>query len=495
MKQGFIFFVLIFLGFALMQCQRRKSTPAKIQGMPTNLKIDLARELQDFKQHLVSTEFSNQSCERYFNLVYQDLFLRQAGDFAAQAFVTQTESIIKDLWASRLEVRRVLKKFYANGTLSAGCVEAVRRISRAGRFMEDFLGEWHLKYPQFDKDNMVPVMAGEAPYLLLNPKYEGFNIDKDLKSGDIILTRGNAFASAAIARLGDEDTQFSHLTLVYIDPKTNEKFTIEAHIEVGVVVAPFKKHLAEGNVRAVLYRYHNAELAHQAATIMYDRASKAMAKGQNIPYDFKMKLFDHSELFCSEVITQGYQLASKDHFIIPKYPTTFTMKNRWFHEQLGILETESFQPADMEVDPRFDMILEWRDFTRTRENRMQDVILTKLFEWMEQRNYKMKTAIPTKILAETLAQTRRWPIFRKVLEKKLPKNMDGKVIATTLNINKLAGILMEQLEKENDVKFGKSGYHLSSAEMSEYLEHLRILDEEKFNKKAANQFHYMFNAN
>ena len=60
-------------------------------------------------------------------------------------------------------------------------------------------------------------------------------------------------------------------------------------------------------------------------------------------------------------------------------------------EMLGIKDPEVFAPADVEADPQLEIIAEWRDYSQIENSRIHDVILTKMFQWMETGGYKLKT--------------------------------------------------------------------------------------------------------
>ena len=60
-------------------------------------------------------------------------------------------------------------------------------------------------------------------------------------SGDLLVSRGGAEVSAFISRGNDFPGNFSHVAIVHIDPKTNEPYFVEAHIEKGVAIATLVK--------------------------------------------------------------------------------------------------------------------------------------------------------------------------------------------------------------------------------------------------------------
>src|SRR5439155_24014422 len=89
-------------------------------------------------------------------------------------------------------------------------------------------------------------------------------------------------------RVRDTDGNFHQFELVYVAPRTREIHTVEAHIEIGAVVAPVEKYLTDGKSRAVVLRQKDPRLAAEAARIMFERVRKASAGGRNLPYEFAM---------------------------------------------------------------------------------------------------------------------------------------------------------------------------------------------------------------
>ncbi|MFX5344442.1 hypothetical protein ABTC63_21645, partial [Acinetobacter baumannii] len=82
--------------------------------------------------------------------------------------------------------------------------------------------------------------------------------------GDVILVRGQAHNSAAIARIGDVDSQFSHVGIVY-QGDDGKLYKIQAMIEDGAVITPLGQALDHGLGRAVLFRYRDPKTAARAA--------------------------------------------------------------------------------------------------------------------------------------------------------------------------------------------------------------------------------------
>lgn len=204
----------------------------------------------------------------------------------------------------------------------------------------------------------------------------------EVHSGDLLVSRGGAEVSALISRGNDYPGNFSHVALVYVDEKTKEPFLIEAHIERGVAVASVAQYESDKKLRFMVMR-PRADLpqmqadpmaVHKAAKAVYEEAGK-----RHIPYDFKMDFSDPSKMFCSEVGSYAYQKAG-----IPvwKYPSSISSPGvvNWLHE-FGVENFITQMPSDLEYDPQFSVVAEWRDpetlFKDHIDNAVMDVLLEK----------------------------------------------------------------------------------------------------------------------
>jgi hypothetical protein len=234
------------------------------------------------------------------------------GSYAGYFDTSDIKLIDEDIeksFEARIALKESFGKFKLNNEVDQSCLINAQDVFKALRYVEDYLIELRM-----DKVGDTPAeyvnMLGDFPYFLINPKFShDFKSYQDLKSGDVILSRGNAYSSAAIARIAQSDYQFSHLSFVFQDPQSRDLFTSEAHIEIGSVVAPIKDHLEEKNVRSVVFRYRDEDISARASKAIYELVKKHQESGKNIEYDFSMNYKDDSKFFCSEIVSQGFKLA------------------------------------------------------------------------------------------------------------------------------------------------------------------------------------------
>jgi Permuted papain-like amidase enzyme, YaeF/YiiX, C92 family len=436
---------------------------------------DLAAEIDSFLELVQDPGFDGNRCAELFSKTYQRLLDATPEDFAVgnvarNNYAGHGTQYIQDLFQARIDLREKLGELAKKGQATQSCVASARDLFRAARVLEDLLGEFALGHPKYNAEKRAPVLRGNAPWLLVNRNYDKLSF----RSGDVILSRGTAFSSAAIARIGDADTNLSHLAIVYVDPKTHEISLTEAHIEIGSFSGPLGKYLTDGKVRAIVFRHKDPILAHNAASMIREKISKYQAEhGENLPYDFSMDADEPSALFCSELVSHAFELASGTKASVPMFRSSVNPKNRDFLKRLGVKVHETFLPGDIEFDPNFELVAEWRDYSRLNISHLHDAVLTSMFTWMDRDGYVFHDALGTNVKKKVAWHLRRWPLFSDLLKEKLPKNMSQSTIATVMTLDSISELLFDHLAAKNDEHYQKTGDWLTPKQMSEVLEAYR----------------------
>lgn len=409
-------------------CADFKSHSAR--SIASNRGVDLYSIFSGLEADVKRGTDSSLVCAEGLKGHYHKLLAIKGSDVEIEKYTSsELEDLIETSFLTRLGIMEKLEALQIRNKNDEACLGSVQDVIRALRYGEDYLSEVLVSRLGPKKlSEKYYTLKGESPYLLVNPKFD-FNGPKDLRPGDIILSRGNAYSSAAIARIGSNDTQFSHLSFVYED-ENGELHTTEAHIEVGNLVAPIQTHLDQGNARTVVFRYQDARIAKRASELIYRKVKKAQDSGRNIQYDFAMDLKDNQKLFCSEVIYDGFQMASGGKISVPRFRTKFSRGSLPFIQVLGIAVNESnidkfetFAPGDMQFDSRFSLVAEWRDPSKMRDNRQKDAVLTMIFKWMEEESYRLRPAMSMGLKAQIAWLGRRLPIVKSKLEEQFPLNM------------------------------------------------------------------------
>lgn len=455
---------------------------------PASVKFNLENLLVKISSSIEEGTGSTLECSSKLTSYYQKLFNLRSNDVDMQKLSQkEIQNIISLSFESRLKIKEKMKLLEVGSKSSLKCLSSIKNIVRALRYVEDYMIE--LEYSSmsyFDKMEFV-TLTGEGSLFLKNPKFE-FDGVQDLKSGDVILSRGNAYSSAAIARIGQNDTQFSHLALVY-EHTDKKMYTIEAHIEIGSVVAPVQTNIDQKNARSVVFRHKDAKLSHLAAKIMFERVKKRQDRKKNIQYDFGMNYKDEKRIFCSEVVSEGFNKASKKLYnkelVLPQHKTHFNKGLIPFLQTLGIKvnsknveKFDTFGPGDIQFDSSFDIIAEWRNPKKMRDNRFKDAVLTKMFQWMENENYRLDPPAGIEVKSRFSWLMRRTPFVKKMLEEKFPMNMNSKQLRLFLTLD-LVGEKFYNVVSDKQVASQKV---LSPIEIYDILEQFKTNDFQRFMK-------------
>jgi len=294
----------------------------------------------------------------------------------------------------------------------------------------------------------------------------------------VILTRGRLHNSAAIARIGDIDSQFSHVAVVYIDAR-GRHWAVESVIERGAIVEPLSEWLDHELGRAILFRHKDANLAQRAATLIHDRVQQANSPwGKRILYDFTMTLDEATHnLYCSKLVRRAYREASDGAVLYPTFATRLEMKNRDFVKRIGVKATETFAPGDLELEPDFDIIAEWQDYRVTSNLRLKDIVMDKLFEWMEKDGYKFDETLKVRLIsllgrmASYLSHDVKEMIEHVV--PVVPINMKRSAIAAIAMLHETAEPLFQELRSLEQDRTKNSSLPLHPREVRQILERIR----------------------
>lgn len=335
--------------------------------------------------------FNENTCPVFLNKVTDYLYNLPAYHFIpktpdeVELFKARGSEVIDTIFQIRVVLHEKLQDFDKRNVLSKECMLEIREGFQYARYTEEYILDWlhGEKVFTFDAKKPEPILSNKKPATWTNPKFAGF----ELQSGDIMLIRGKSYVSAMIARIADEEGNFSHLAIVGEDSK-GKKYVVEALIQFGVIVTPLEKWRKAEDSRVALYRMPDKFMALKAARVVYERAQAALDRKKGIRYDFAMNDDDYSTWFCSETVRYAYDTASNGQIKIPKFRSTVSkFKNTNYPGSLGVTKPTLFAPYDIEVDPRFDLVAEYRHFPLLRQVRMQDAVLQSVYEWMIKKDY------------------------------------------------------------------------------------------------------------
>ncbi len=382
------------------------------------------------------------------------------------------------LFDLRIGLRGRIAEFEKRGLMSAEVVQGLRDVFRILRYVTDMLGEIATGNARIGEgDYAMRAFTGRDRNTLVN--YAFYN-GKELafRSGDVVLVRGRAHNSAAIARIGSGDSQFSHTGIIYIDSE-GKHWLVESLIEDGAMVNMLAHALDHGIVRAVLYRHKDAEMAARAAERIHELVRRSHATGhRRINYDFSMRLDDRRNLFCSKLVRYAFEMGSEGRCRLPRYPTTITMKNRDFLDRIGVKAEQTYAPADIDIESAFDLVAEWQDYRETSNIRLQDFTMDKLFEWMETHGLRFEETAAIRAVSLLGRFSSHFSEGAKQMLSsvfpRVPRNMPRKTVAAVAMLHKTAEPVYRELQALEARCVAETRRPLHGEEIFNYLEALRV---------------------
>jgi hypothetical protein len=422
-------------------------------------------------------DISQENCVPQLNNLAGILDNATRADYLGQIHSLGHDLFLDALFEIKVRTHKELRAFYQRGGLEKDCSVSARNFFRALRTTEDYVNAhfYHLhKDTTIFSDNSFD---DGNPLVRRNPDFKNFNLMSDLKSGDVLLTRGNAYTSAAIASLGEFDTQFSHMSMVYKDPQ-GKLWTIEAHIEVGSFVRPIEDHINDKNFRTMVFRFDDEIAAARAAEFIFHKVKNASETTGNILYDFGFDQDENTSLFCSEVVSYSLSHVTHGEVNIPIFRSRLMERKPRFVSMLGITSQSSFVPADIEIDPRFQLISEWRNLARISDSLQKDAVLHAMYKWNEELGYNMIQASSKKsLLYRNIAwPLRRVPYLKKYFVNRMPLNMSRQLIGYFGVLESIGELLQSQLISPDAQSVSETGFPLLKSEMAKYLESVRLED-------------------
>jgi hypothetical protein len=443
---------------------------------PERFRDEIAVYRAALSRPIASAEVLAATLERVYNSFEQQDFYRY-DVFQEREKAPET---MDELFQLQMELREHVRDWHAAGFMSKPAQKAVRDCLRATRYAIDILGELWIGYESLPEGGRTyRAFAGPHYNTLHNRKFSTDAAGRmEFRSGDVILTRGQLHNSAAIARIGDIDSQFSHVVMVYIDVN-GAHWAVESLIEVGAVVTPLSEWLDHELGRAILFRHKDAKLAQRAATLIHDRVRHSRRPGgRRILYDFTMTLDEKTHnLYCSKLIRRAFREASDGAVLLPTFTTSLDMKNRDFPDRIGVTAFETFAPGDLELEPDFDVVAEWQDYRVTSELRLKDILMDKLFEWMDRDGYKFEETFRIWMISlfgrfsSHLSDT-----IKKMIDDVfpvVPVNMKRSAIAAIAMLHETAEPIYKKLRELEVDRTQHSGLPLHPREVRQILERMR----------------------
>jgi hypothetical protein len=463
---------------------------------------DLLKASEEILEVVEAPSFNSKSCKSYLGDLEKSVDGMDLTKLPLEDLKNQAQKIADNSWRIRSTLHARLADF------DKECVFQIQANFRQFRFIEDYLLEIahqveHLSPSQIDFQKQPVPMRDSNPEFYVNRTTDA---GKDLKfeDGDMLVTRGVSFLSSMIARLGSRATQFSHIVFVHKDDETQKLTTIESYVGVGVKFYDFEFALKNENARILWLRAKDRGLAKRAAVAITKKVEDSLKDGgKPIKYDYELNFENSDTMSCAEVSQVAFEMGTnpgEEKFTIPYYKNLI-MGAESLVTRLKIKPGPTYEPGDMEIDPRFELMGEFQDLRLTRDSRQKDAIMSEVFRWMNHYSYQLVDSSKSKMAGGVIWKVRRtflWPLVKKALgidefSKEIPPNM----LSTVTLINQIGEILVEEM-KAQDIAFEKKhGMPMSAIDMANALEKYRQADLKLYeNKKTRklSKIHSMFRA-
>jgi hypothetical protein len=441
-----------------------------------SIEDEIGRDLQALRALADAPVATCDDIVRIVSRIYHDVHERDLARFSRADLWALAPLVMSEMFLLRSAIRDRVANWHSRGLMTRQAQIAVRDVLRVLRYASDMAGEVYWDHAIATESD--PALRAFSEHVYNSFVHPAFDTGHPFafRSGDVLLVRGTKHNSAAIARIGDVDSQFSHAAIIYIDG-FGRGWVVEALIEEGAVIKPLKEALDHGLARAMLFRHRDVALAARAADLIYGFVKRAQDAGKPILYDFSMELGPSNKLFCSKLVRIAYEDASEGKLKIPAFLTRFHASNAAFYKRIGVTASESFAPGDLEIEPAFDLIAEWQDYRSTAQVRHQDMIMSKLFEWMEVHGYRFREDWSIRLIAWlgrfSTKLSRRVQDLVASLFARIPPHMPRKTIATIVMLQKTAQPLLEDIQHMERVRVAAEGRPLHPREVLDYLEDVR----------------------
>lgn len=359
-------------------------------------------------------------------------------------FQKSGDKILKELFNERLRLHKKIP------SMDNGCRIKLKEVFLAIREKEDFIGSHFYSAPQVSANN-VDFKSIPLPLISKNyhsPYQTADSAPFEFKNGDIMITKGISFTSATISEVVTPRALFSHIVYIYVDPKTKKVSTMESYIGKGVEIFSIEDALRNENARITILRMKDQKAADTAATWMYNKIKKSQADGKTIAYDYELNFLDNSKLSCEEIAYDALKSTSNGLIIIPENPSIVDLKDEKLLEKIGIKKGALMMPGDMEIDSRFDLILDWTDYRINRDSIRKDAIMGSVFSWINNHNYHIDDtwrSIAARLIWSTRYIPGLWNLMAKIsgIPVDYKKDVPAAAIATVESINGLGGKMLE----------------------------------------------------
>lgn len=454
---------------------------ASTERKPSSVDSGLIQEdMKHYLADITSPSYDRNSCGATLKNLQTSLQNIDWNAYTNDDLKVHAKDTMNLFWQLRLNIHN---KIADNGK---DCAMVARDVFHKLRDGEDYLTEFAYNIPAVDPTTLdfqkqaVPIYDRKAyPPYFVRPDLDDAKFK--FQKGDLMMARGVSFISAIISQISDNHSHFSHV--VFVDGQG----TVESYVAVGVKHYDMDFALKNENARLVVLRPKNATLGAKASEF----ADKAAAS--RIPYDYQMNFQDYSAMSCVELGVYAYDKASDGQLKIPAYPALLNLNNADFLSKMSLKPGSIITPDDLETDPNFDLVLDWRDVRLVRDSRHKDAILSEMMRWLGELHYNFHDtpkSLMVKYFIQPSRQTPLWPLVQKLtgapdIDKQIPK----KTLAVMTVLNTVAENLLEELRKQDADYVQKHQRPMTNVQLREALEKIRVADLKLYTAGGKSLFH------
>lgn len=393
------------------------------QREPQSVKSSYRAWFSEARQKIAGPWTDSAACERDLRELNDTLAVATSKFFDVKPGSAEA----KELFAQASELRKSVKRMMP-AAADAGCRLQARRFLYLQRVSEETFLEQRVS------DNLA-----------------GFPKSADLRNGDVLLMRGKTFFSATIANIPDGGAPYSHSALIHRSAD-GTVLVLESLAEKGVVITPFADYLKEQEKtpysRFTVLRAANARVAARAADKMYARILADKKAKRSVLYDYFMDVDDRKEMFCTEMVKWAFEDVDDDddeeHWHLPRSRSSIARVSRGteLFRKMGIKRSETFMPLDLEMDPRFEVVMEYRNGPAALAARRLDAVTGSMMDWMidgyeMQPNYLRKIYLGVGFLLRDMG----------FLKETIPANVPKTFVDSLYGVEEITNLLRPVLEK------------------------------------------------
>lgn len=456
---------------------------------------ELLADLQKMKSDVESNAVDAQNCHVYFTTQLQTLQESRLSEIPKERAIADAEKVMLTTWQNRLAIHKRLEKLVS-------CRTELRQLFYRLRSIEDLAADRVFQAKQTTaaeigefQDQPIPLVDNDFFHGYLAPSGAIEKGPVPFQSGDLMVTRGPSNFSAILSSIQDYPNQLDHFVLINKDVKGKLR-TIESYAQKGGVAAfDMDYALKNENARIMLLRAKDGATAAKASEIMLSAFNQGKTDAsKKIGYDYFMDLENPKRMTCSAVTYWGFRRASNDKFVIPQEKSNISPKLAQIFDQTGIKKGPMLTASDIELDTRFDLVLEFRDPRLIQDSRIREVVAQTIFDWMKNKNFRLRATVATiaiDTLIYPLRRTSLWPKFQKLTGvADFPEDTPKGFIKTLRQLNDISDILYKRVYDAYAKSRAETGWGLTQAQMIEVLEEYRSQDLKSCNSRGGGFPHF-----